>query len=57
LLVRAFGVGAPIAVERNVTPTARGTNMLFDVVWSGTHFLYSFWDQEGAQVLAIDCRP
>ncbi len=57
-------VGEPLALERDGNPIAHGMHISTDLAWSGTHFIYPFWDDDGGpthdkyvvRLLAIDCR-
>jgi hypothetical protein len=60
ILNRTLGgkrVGNPIDLEFRGNPIAHSMNISPYIVWSGTHFLYPFWETDVVRILPIDCRP
>jgi hypothetical protein len=55
-------VGDTTALEWRGNPIAHSMNVSTAVAWSGTHFIYPFWDADRGDayivaLLPIDCRP
>lgn len=66
VLERTFdghAVGDDLVLEWRGNPISHGMSVEYDVVWSGTHFIYPFWESAGPPdddylqlLLPIDCR-